>query len=239
MKNWQEDLLSGHEITNCDSSLFEKICAAAQSLGFDYCVYGLQLPTSLSKPKVISMSNGPVAFQERYVSEGYLYIDPTVKHARRSQTPIAWTEELFNTPATRALWDDAHAAGIRARWAQSCITSTGVAGMLTLSRPSEKLSSSELASQEIKMSWLVNVAHFSLSRAFMSQAIEKIQPGLTAREIEILKWTADGKTSADIAEILSISENTVNFHIKNATAKLQTSNKTAAAVRACMLGLLI
>ena len=35
------------------------------------------------------------------------------------------------------------------------------------------------------------------------------------REKEILKWTAEGKTSAEIAIILSISENTVNFHQKN------------------------
>ncbi len=34
------------------------------------------------------------------------------------------------------------------------------------------------------------------------------------REKEILKWTAEGKTSAEIAMILSISENTVNFHQK-------------------------
>lgn len=40
------------------------------------------------------------------------------------------------------------------------------------------------------------------------------------REKEILKWTAEGKTSAEIAMILSISENTVNFHQKNMQKKL-------------------
>ncbi len=39
------------------------------------------------------------------------------------------------------------------------------------------------------------------------------------REKEILKWTAEGKTSAEIAMILSISENTVNFHQKNMQKK--------------------
>ena len=65
-----------------------------------------------------------------------------------------------------------------------------------------------------------------------------MQPHLTAREIEVLKWTADGKTSADISSLLDVSENTVNFHVKNAVTKLQTTNKTAATVRAAMLGLL-
>jgi DNA-binding HTH domain-containing proteins len=34
----------------------------------------------------------------------------------------------------------------------------------------------------------------------------------TRRELEISKWTAEGKTSAEVAMILSISENTVHFH---------------------------
>lgn len=62
-------------------------------------------------------------------------------------------------------------------------------------------------------------------------------PSLTDREVEVLKWTADGKTSGEIADILAVSDNTVNFHIKNAITKLRTANKTAAAVRAAMLGL--
>ena len=65
-----------------------------------------------------------------------------------------------------------------------------------------------------------------------------MHPQLTAREIEVLKWTADGKTYADISTLLDVSENTVNFHVKNAVIKLQTTNKTAATVRAAMLGLL-
>jgi LuxR family transcriptional regulator len=35
-----------------------------------------------------------------------------------------------------------------------------------------------------------------------------------------------------------ISVDTVNFHVKNAVMKLKTTNKTAAVVRAAMLGLL-
>jgi LuxR family transcriptional regulator len=63
-------------------------------------------------------------------------------------------------------------------------------------------------------------------------------PRLTAREIEVLRWTAHGKTVDEISVLLAISVNTVNFHIKNAVAKLHAANKTAAAVRAAMLGLL-
>jgi len=59
---------------------------------------------------------------------------------------------------------------------------------------------------------------------------------LTAREIEILKWTSVGKTSSEVSMILRISTNTVNFHIKNAIIKLKAVNKTAAVVLALNRG---
>ena len=58
------------------------------------------------------------------------------------------------------------------------------------------------------------------------------------REKEILKWTAEGKTSAEIAMILSISENTVNFHQKNMQKKFNAPNKTQIACYAAATGLI-
>ncbi|MDD5278038.1 MULTISPECIES: helix-turn-helix domain-containing protein [Acidithiobacillus] len=55
---------------------------------------------------------------------------------------------------------------------------------------------------------------------------------------EVLRWTGDGKTSGEIANILQISERTVNFHTSKAITKLQVNNKTAAVLQASMLGLL-
>ncbi|MGV5212232.1 LuxR C-terminal-related transcriptional regulator, partial [Pseudomonas aeruginosa] len=61
---------------------------------------------------------------------------------------------------------------------------------------------------------------------------------LSHREREILQWTADGKSSGEIAIILSISESTVNFHHKNIQKKFDAPNKTLAAAYAAALGLI-
>ena len=61
---------------------------------------------------------------------------------------------------------------------------------------------------------------------------------LSDREKACLSWTALGKSSWEIGRILSISENTVVFHIKNAMKKLGTNNRTVAAVKAVQLGLI-
>jgi LuxR family quorum-sensing system transcriptional regulator CciR len=61
---------------------------------------------------------------------------------------------------------------------------------------------------------------------------------LSDREKACLSWAVRGKSSWEIGKILSISENTVVFHIKNAMRKLNTNSRTVAAFRAIRLGLI-
>ncbi len=61
---------------------------------------------------------------------------------------------------------------------------------------------------------------------------------LTPRERDILSWSARGKTYLDIAEILSISVETVKSHAKTSIQKVDASNRTHAVARALMLGLI-
>ncbi|MHA1165701.1 MAG: LuxR C-terminal-related transcriptional regulator [Alphaproteobacteria bacterium] len=61
---------------------------------------------------------------------------------------------------------------------------------------------------------------------------------LTPREKEILGWVKQGKSYADIAEILSISRRTIEFHIGNVMNKLGASNRVSAVVIAMRRGIL-
>eukprot|EP00887_Chlorella_sp_A99_P003802 scaffold31.g3802.t1 len=88
------------------------------------------------------------------------------------------------------------------------------------------------------MRWLVNAAHLTITRALLPKFSPNSAIGLTDREVEVLKWVADGKTASEISMIMLISVHTVNFHVKKAVTKLNTSNTTAAVTRAAMLGLL-
>jgi LuxR family transcriptional regulator len=57
---------------------------------------------------------------------------------------------------------------------------------------------------------------------------------LTPREIEVVRWTSEGKTSAEIAIILGLSEHTVISHITSSARKLNAVNRVhmiAIAVR--------
>ena len=56
--------------------------------------------------------------------------------------------------------------------------------------------------------------------------------GLTPRAAEALLWLAQGKTNADIASILGISESTVKKHVQEMFEKLGVETRGAATVRA-------
>jgi DNA-binding NarL/FixJ family response regulator len=64
------------------------------------------------------------------------------------------------------------------------------------------------------------------------------QEDLTAREMEVLELIREGNKNKQIADKLSISETTVNFHIKNIVDKLQANDRTHAVTIALRRGLL-
>jgi DNA-binding NarL/FixJ family response regulator len=61
---------------------------------------------------------------------------------------------------------------------------------------------------------------------------------LTTRELDVLRLIRDGYRNKQIADQLSISETTVNFHIKNLVDKLQANDRTHAVTIAVRRGLL-
>ena len=54
---------------------------------------------------------------------------------------------------------------------------------------------------------------------------------LTEREEAVLQLLAEGRTNAQIAAAVFLSENTVKFHLRNLFAKLGVSNRTEAAAK--------
>ena len=70
------------------------------------------------------------------------------------------------------------------------------------------------------------------------RAGSETQVQLTGREREVLTWAARGKTSADIAIILGLSERTVNFHCDQAMKRLDVINRTQAVATAITQGLI-
>ncbi|MGV1785320.1 MULTISPECIES: helix-turn-helix transcriptional regulator [Agrobacterium] len=72
----------------------------------------------------------------------------------------------------------------------------------------------------------------------LCRAGSKLPSPLTKRELDVVRWTAQGKTSVEIAELLSISEHTVNTYMNNAIRKLDCVNRAQLVAKTIRLGLI-
>jgi LuxR family transcriptional regulator len=236
MRPWQTEQLDNVLSAETPAESFQRIADEARRLGFEFCAHGLRMPLPITKPRTTYFSNYAPEWQRRYEEQGYLQIDPTIAHGMRSSEPVLWTDAFF--AETPALWKEAQAHGLRHGWAQSRRDPEGTYSMLVLARSEGPISGEELKELQPRMQWLVHTSHVAMKACCSDPELEAPKVELSDREIDVLRWTAEGKTSAEIADILCISERTVNFHVNSVVAKLGACNKTSAAVRAAMLGLI-
>jgi LuxR family transcriptional regulator len=229
---WRERLSAA----KTEAELLALLAQAAGELGFDYCALGMRLPLPLSNPKIIMLNNYAPAWQERYAAAQYVRIDPTVAHALTSTQPLLWTSDVF--AAAGDLWEDARAHGLQVGWAQPVHDIKGVASLLTLARSHDAISPDEFRDKAQQVGWLAQAAHEVLSGMLAARPNGEGSIRLTGREVDVLRWAADGKTASEAADILRISERTVIFHIDNALRKLGAANKTAGVLKAAMLRLI-
>src|SRR3972149_2064095 len=69
------------------------------------------------------------------------------------------------------------------------------------------------------------------------QAAQAGPEPLTDRDMEVLRWIAQGRSNKEIAAALVISERTVKFHVSSILGKLGASNRTEAVTIAAQRGL--
>lgn len=92
------------------------------------------------------------------------------------------------------------------------------------------IDAASLATAQLRVCYALSQAPDLLASASM------VDP-LTDRERECLFWVSEGKTTDDIAVILTVSANTANGYIANAIQKLGSSNRAMAMATAIRSGL--
>jgi len=232
---WLEEQIQSLLSADSLDDLVEGLSKSSKQLGFDHFSYGIRVSFPLSFDTIKLIDNYSEEWRDKYHSQNYLAIDPTVQHGVKITQPVIWSESLFSR--ARPFWDDANSFGLVHGWSQSSHSVGGISGMLTLARSSEPLKDIELLCKTPLLVWFNQIAHTALETQLLPEK-DKSQVRLTVRETEIIRWTALGKTAFEISIILGISENTVLFHLKNIIAKFNANNKISAAVQAALLGFL-
>lgn len=210
----------------------------ARWMGFDHFLYAVRVPVSLTQPYHFCLSGYPRAWRTRYDELGYLRVDPIIAHAFSTAMPLIWDEIDRRGAATLRFLDEARSYGLAHGATAPVYGRHGEIGLLSMAR-STPLSQDpgERARLKSRIHWFGTLVHESVRKNVLTpEGAPVVRMPLTPREKDCLMWAADGKTSAEIARCLSISERTVHFHIDNAGQKLGVQGRHSIIARAVALG---
>jgi LuxR family transcriptional activator of bioluminescence operon len=234
--------LAIHELSMAtdEASIGAIMASTVYSFGMDNFVYASCGSESDGSARMKIVNGYDPRWLEVYLERGYINSDPTLVHCLNDSRPLFWDSlDLINLEEReQELMEVAKCFGLRTGISIP-IHRAGDFGVVSITSKSEDKETISNRKQIAPfIAYLVTHVHEAARRIGMHGGFKDPTPSLTVREMECLRWAAAGKTSWDTSTILSISERTVVFHLRNATAKLGASTKTQAVARAYSLGVI-
>ncbi|MBO2890203.1 autoinducer binding domain-containing protein [Pseudomonas asiatica] len=233
MLNWKPEHLHLFVDERCPQKLFDIAVHLAQDLGMEYLGLNIRIQIATQPPHLFLYSNYPREWIERYQRDEFYKQDAAANVSHSSTMPVLWTDDLYHeAPQFR---EAACRSGLRYGWTQSLHDQRHNESQISVARPAGAIDTVELYSKAGNVQWLCHTLHAVLGEHHL-KALCPPQPKMSERELEVLKWSAAGKTAADVACILSLSQSTVNFHIRSVITKTNAANKAGAIAIAALRG---
>jgi DNA-binding CsgD family transcriptional regulator len=190
-------------------------------------------------PVIVMIGNTPKAFLAQARDPEDTLRDPVMRRMKSLSVPFIYDQQLYASEGAGDLWETQAPFGYR----------TGVAVALHLPGHRHFLlgvdradplpgEAGTLTRIMADLQLLAVHAQSAAMRLMLPSESQAKFPELTGRELEILRWTMDGKSAWTVGTILGISENTVNFHLRSVFKKLDASSKHQAVLIALRNGLL-
>lgn len=174
---------------------------------------------------------------DRYVSQGYVKIDPVMPAAAAGIMPIDWSAIDRSKREVHDFFVDAEAYGVGNQGIT--IPIRGANGERAFFSINMQATDADWAIfKKENMSILQAVAHFYHNKVLETHGISFPDVALTPRQAEVLRWAANGKSIKDAAEIMQLSPHTVQTYLEGAKSRLQALNTVHAVARALQLQLI-
>jgi DNA-binding CsgD family transcriptional regulator len=232
------DYLSVLEAKNQDQ--FRSVVVRfAQQLGFETVAAMVAVDRPDSHAEFVAVHNTPLAFEQSFENISVGRRDPVMQHCRRQTVPIIWSQKTYLDNGAIDLWDMQAQFGYRNGIAMALHLPDGRHFTLGVDRdqalPSDR---TELTRLVADLQLFAVHAQDTAMRVLISEALQPERPALTPRELDVLRWTMDGKTAWETGQLLNIAERTAVQHLQNAMKKLQCNSKHQAVLKALRLGLI-
>lgn len=220
-----------------EAMLHRTLRDATATLGFDHFAISVTRRPGSTGSSALLVHNYPDAWASVYITFDLAGQDPVRRACDRSVTGFEWSEIERIVPMTRgdrqmlAVGKD---IGIADGYTIPRHLPGDASGSCSFAvRPERKLPRSMLLAAEI-------VGAFALASAMRIAGLARAPslPTLSDRQRECLLWSARGKTSAESAAILDISEETVVQHLKVSRERYGVHCKQALILCALFDGLI-
>jgi LuxR family quorum sensing-dependent transcriptional regulator len=203
--------------------------------GFEHFSFSGVPRDSTCMPDVVLAHRIPPELFKLYVERRYADVDPVMRMLRRTTDPFKWLDVPYDREQERrgaevmALVAD---FGLSQGFFVPTPSPSGTFGNVWMAGPTPELTARSRPALHF-------MALYAFDRVYR---LVGPKPGrrapITAREREVLAWTAAGKSAWEIGEILGISKRTVDEHAQTAVRKLGAANKIQAVVFAIRDGLI-
>lgn len=192
-----------------------------------------------AKPEYISIGNTPQQFLEASRNPENAKRDPVHQRLMRQSTPLIYDQDFYVNAEAGDLWEVHAPFGYRTGIAVGVHMPGYRRLLLGVDRekplPKDPLKLNRLIAD---LQLLAVHAQDAAGRLLVSKREDSAKPKLAARQLEILKLSMEGKSAWVVGSLLGISENTVNYHMKQLFKQLDVSTKQQAVLKAMEWGLI-
>ncbi len=181
----------------------------------------------------VVINNWPAELLAVLEQESVFHNSPMMRHVSKTTIPAVFKcADMGGLPETRDLSEAMKKHDMRECLVLPAHDVSNGRGALMLSGPSFDQDPAVVARLNLFAGLVFDrLAHFEHSDNRYGEI-------LTPQERACVEWTAAGKTSNEIADILALSKHTVNHYLNRAADKLGTSNRTQAVAKALRLGII-
>ena len=228
------------------NALFREEILACGYVAYDAFSHVLDPRMAIRAPENFVVASYDLSILGPYLQKGMAEICPGLTEMCASITPFEYIAFLRRTPQNSSVvWQRRILAGfgVKRAWCVP-LSNLGVMQGVTIYQRGEDDDQIQ-AFQDTR-------DHLALASAYYLEALLAFRSGgqrdairngaskaaLSPRELDCLESISAGQSSREIANALAISENTVNYHLKNIYRKLRVSSRIQAVVAARRLDIL-
>ncbi|CUH77398.1 helix-turn-helix transcriptional regulator [Tropicibacter naphthalenivorans] len=231
-------------LTNQDSveTLWAMHCDKMESYGFDRLIYGFtrfMTPTSFGDPNdFVVLTNHTPAYRKGFVEDGLYRDAPMVKWALENEGHCSWRTlaeriskgALDEKAAKVVAFNLTHKvyAGYTISFRSVSSRSKGAISLTTRADMNQDQADAIWAEHGQDIILMNNVAHLKI----LTLPVPLQNQTLTPRQREALEWVGDGKTMQDIAQIMGLTQATIEKHLRLARETLNVETTAQAVAKA-------